>query len=40
MVRPGALKADVCLWSGRVTGGGDAAFNDAITAINEVEASG
>lgn len=35
-----ALKADVCLWSGKVTGGGDAAFNDAITAINEVEASG
>jgi len=35
-----ALKADVCLWSGKVLGGGTAAFNDAITAINEVEASG
>lgn len=35
-----ALKADVKLWSGKVLGGGAAAFNDAITAISEVEASG
>jgi hypothetical protein len=35
-----ALKADVCVWSGKVTSGGDAAYNDAITAITEVEASG
>jgi starch-binding outer membrane protein, SusD/RagB family len=35
-----ALKADVKLWSGKVLGGGTADFNDAIAAINEVEASG
>lgn len=35
-----ALKADVCLWSGKVTGGGDEAYNAAIAAIDEVEASG
>ena len=35
-----ALKADVCMWSAKVLGGGNADLNDAITAINEVEASG
>ena len=35
-----ALKADVKLWDGKVLGGGNADFNDAITAINEVEGSG
>lgn len=35
-----ALKADAKLWSGKVLGGGAADFNDAITAIGEVEASG
>jgi hypothetical protein len=35
-----AMKADVKIWSGKVLGGGTAAFNDAITAINEVEATG
>lgn len=35
-----ALKADAKLWSAKVLGGGDADFNDAITAIGEVEASG
>ncbi len=35
-----ALKADAKLWSGKVLGGGNTDFTDAITAINEVEASG
>ncbi|HEY4209269.1 MAG TPA: RagB/SusD family nutrient uptake outer membrane protein [Puia sp.] len=35
-----ALKADVALWNAKVTGGGDAALNDAITAINEVQSTG
>jgi hypothetical protein len=35
-----ALKADAKLWSAKVLGGGDADFNDAITAVTEVEASG
>jgi hypothetical protein len=35
-----ALKADVSMWSGKVLGGGNAAFEKAIAAINEVEASG
>jgi hypothetical protein len=32
-----ALKADAKLWSAKVLGGGDADFNDAITALAEVE---
>ncbi|HVU56169.1 MAG TPA: RagB/SusD family nutrient uptake outer membrane protein [Puia sp.] len=35
-----ALKADVALWNAKVVGGGDAALNDAITAINEVQTTG
>ncbi len=35
-----ALKADVNIWLGKVWAGGDDAFNKAIAAINEVEASG
>ena len=35
-----ALKAEAKLWSGKVLGGGDADFNDAVAAIGEVEASG
>jgi hypothetical protein len=35
-----ALKADAKLWSAKVLGGGATDFNDAITAINEVELSG
>jgi hypothetical protein len=35
-----ALKAEAKLWSAKVLGGGAADFNDAITAITEVEASG
>jgi hypothetical protein len=35
-----ALKADAKLWSAKVLGGGDADFNDAVTAINEVETTG
>ena len=35
-----ALKADVKLWSAKVLGGAAADFNDAITAITEVEATG
>jgi starch-binding outer membrane protein, SusD/RagB family len=35
-----ALKADAKLWSAKVLGGGTADFNDAITAISEVELSG
>ena len=35
-----ALKADAKLWSAKVLGGGAADFNDAITAINEVELTG
>jgi len=35
-----ALKADVALWSAKVVGGGDAALNDAIMAINEVQTTG
>lgn len=35
-----ALRADAKLWSAKVLGGGSADFTDAITAINEVEASG
>lgn len=35
-----ALKADVKLWSAKVLGGGAADFNDAITAISEVEKTG
>lgn len=32
-----ALKAEVKLWSAKVLGGGDVDFNDAITAVQEVE---
>lgn len=35
-----ALKADAKLWSAKVLGGGTSDFNDAITAISEVELSG
>lgn len=35
-----ALKADAKLWSAKVQGGGTADFNDAITALTEVEATG
>lgn len=35
-----ALKADAKLWSAKVLSGGANDFNDAITAINEVELSG
>ncbi|MEO5995492.1 MAG: RagB/SusD family nutrient uptake outer membrane protein [Chitinophagaceae bacterium] len=35
-----ALKAEAKLWSGKVLNGGVSDFNDAITAINEVELSG
>jgi hypothetical protein len=35
-----ALKADVQMWSGKVTGGGTAALNDAISIINEIETTG
>ena len=35
-----ALKADVNLWSAKVLGGGDAALNNVITAINEVQSTG
>jgi starch-binding outer membrane protein, SusD/RagB family len=35
-----ALKADTKLWKAKVLAGGVADFNDAITAINEVELSG
>lgn len=35
-----ALKADAKLWSAKVLNGGNADFNDALTAIAEVEASG
>ncbi len=35
-----ALKADAKLWSAKVLAGGAPDFNDAITAINEVEATG
>ena len=35
-----ALKADAKLWSAKVLGGGVADLNDAIAAIDEVEASG
>lgn len=35
-----ALKAEAKLWSGKVLNGGAPDFNDAITAINEVELSG
>ena len=35
-----ALKADAKLWSAKVLGGGDADFNDAITAVTEVEGTG
>lgn len=35
-----ALKAEAKLWSAKVLAGGTADFNDAITAINEVELSG
>ncbi len=35
-----ALKADAKLWSAKVLNGGAADFNDALTAITEVEASG
>jgi hypothetical protein len=35
-----ALKADVALWSAKVAGGGDAALNDAIAAIDEVQSTG
>jgi hypothetical protein len=34
------LKAEAKLWSAKVLGGGVADFNDAITAISEVEAAG
>jgi hypothetical protein len=35
-----ALKADVSLWSAKVLGGGDAALNSVVTAINEVQSTG
>lgn len=35
-----ALKAEVKLWSAKVLGGGAADFNEVITAVNEVEATG
>lgn len=35
-----ALKADACMWDGKVLQTGDVAFENAIAAINEVEASG
>jgi hypothetical protein len=35
-----ALKAEAKLWSAKVLGGGDADFNDAITAAAEVEKAG
>jgi hypothetical protein len=35
-----ALKAEAKLWSGKVSGGGASDFNDAISAIEEVEESG
>jgi hypothetical protein len=35
-----ALKADVRMWSGKVVGGGAAAFNDAVAIINEIESAG
>jgi hypothetical protein len=35
-----ALKAEAKLWSAKVLGGGDADFNDAITAATEVEQAG
>ncbi|MBN9380333.1 MAG: RagB/SusD family nutrient uptake outer membrane protein [Chitinophagaceae bacterium] len=35
-----ALKADANLWSAKVLGGGDAALNNAIAAINEVQSTG
>jgi hypothetical protein len=35
-----ALKADTKLWKAKVLAGGAADFNDAITAINEIELSG
>ncbi|MBS1564828.1 MAG: RagB/SusD family nutrient uptake outer membrane protein [Bacteroidetes bacterium] len=35
-----ALKADAKLWSAKVLGGGTSDFNDAITALTEVENSG
>jgi hypothetical protein len=35
-----ALKADAKLWSAKVLGGGDTDLNDAIAAINEIEATG
>ncbi|MES2371473.1 MAG: RagB/SusD family nutrient uptake outer membrane protein [Bacteroidota bacterium] len=35
-----ALKADAKLWSAKVLAGGTADFNDALTALAEVEASG
>lgn len=34
------MKADAKLWSAKVLGGGNADFNDAITALNEAESSG
>jgi len=35
-----ALKADAKLWSAKVLGGGTSDFNDAITALTEVESTG
>ena len=35
-----AMKADVKMWSAKVTGGGTAALNDALAAIAEVEGTG
>ena len=35
-----ALKADVRMWSAKVVGGGAAALNDAVSLINEIEATG
>lgn len=35
-----AMKADACLWSAKVLGGGDADFQEAITALNEVMLTG
>lgn len=35
-----AMKADVRMWSAKVVGGGAAALNDAVAAINEIEATG
>ncbi|HWI90758.1 MAG TPA: RagB/SusD family nutrient uptake outer membrane protein [Flavisolibacter sp.] len=35
-----AMKADACLWSAKVLGGGQADFQEAVTALNEVMQTG